>query len=43
MDKKNGYGVFTWESGNVYKGYYKDDERDGFGEMTWVDGSMYKG
>ncbi len=20
FDKKNGYGVFEWESGNVYKG-----------------------
>jgi hypothetical protein len=25
LDKKNGYGTFTWESGNVYKGNYKDD------------------
>ena len=42
-DKKNGFGVFTWESGNIYKGNYKDDERDGFGEMHWTDGSIYKG
>lgn len=43
MDKKNGYGVFTWESGNIYKGNYKDDEREGYGEMFWTDGSIYKG
>ena len=43
MDKKNGYGVFIWASGNIYKGNYKDDERDGFGEMFWVDGSYYQG
>ena len=42
-DKKNGYGIFQWESGNIYKGHYKDDEREGFGEMYWVDGSIYKG
>jgi hypothetical protein len=42
-DKKNGYGLFTWESGNIYKGNYKDDERDGYGEMNWTDGSSYKG
>lgn len=43
MDKKHGYGVFQWESGNVYKGDYKEDLRDGYGEMFWTDGSVYKG
>ena len=43
QDRKNGYGVFTWESGNVYKGGYVDDERDGYGEMFWTDGSIYQG
>ena len=42
-DKKNGQGVFTWESGNVYKGTYLDDQRSGYGEMYWTDGSIYKG
>ena len=42
-DKKNGVGVFTWESGNQYKGCYKNDERHGYGEMYWTDGSIYKG
>lgn len=42
-DKKHGYGVFQWASGNVYKGEYKDDERDGYGEMYWTDGSCYQG
>ena len=28
-DKKHGLGVFTWASGNVYKGSYVDDERHG--------------
>ena len=42
-DKKNGMGMFTWESGNHYKGCYKDDERHGYGEMMWKDGSCYKG
>lgn len=32
-DKKNGWGMFEWESGNVYKGMYVDDERHGYGEM----------
>ena len=42
-DRKNGYGVFSWESGNIYKGTYVDDERDGYGEMFWTDGSIYQG
>lgn len=36
-------GTFTWESGNQYRGVYKDDERHGYGEMYWTDGSCYKG
>jgi hypothetical protein len=32
-----------WESGNIYKGNYVDDERDGYGEMFWTDGSFYQG
>ncbi|CDW80329.1 UNKNOWN [Stylonychia lemnae] len=42
-DKKHGYGVFVWASGNTYKGQYKDDEREGNGEMKWTDGSCYIG
>ena len=42
-DKKQGYGIFTWFSGNIYKGNYENDEREGYGEMYWTDGSYYKG
>jgi hypothetical protein len=42
-DKKSGIGTFTWESGNQYRGCYKEDERHGYGEMYWTDGSCYKG
>jgi hypothetical protein len=27
MDKKHGYGVFQWESGNKYSGNYHYDDR----------------
>ena len=40
---KNGKGVFTWASGNIYKGDYVSDERHGNGQMLWTDGSMYEG
>ena len=42
-DKKEGYGVFRWSSGNCYRGQYKGDEREGIGEMRWTDGSVYIG
>ena len=25
-DKKNGMGMFTWESGNYYRGCYRDNQ-----------------
>ena len=40
---KHGEGVFTWDSGNVYKGSYQYDKKNGYGEMQWTDGSCYKG
>ena len=42
-DKKHGFGVFEWESGNRYEGSYIEDERSGYGEMKWMDESTYMG
>ena len=42
-DKKQGFGIFKWASGNRYIGQYKSDERDGIGRMQWTDGSIYIG
>jgi len=42
-DKKHGFGIFKWASGNTYIGQYKGDERDGIGKMQWTDGSIYIG
>lgn len=40
---RNGYGVFSWDNGDVYKGNWVEDKRHGAGEYTWHDGSRYKG
>ncbi len=40
-DKKNGFGVLKWQSGNVYKGNFLNDLRNGYGDMFWFDGSFY--
>lgn len=42
-DLKEGFGKYTWASGNVYTGEFRADEREGYGEMNWVDGSSYRG
>lgn len=42
-DKKEGYGVFTWADGRVYKGKYVNDLREGFGEMVESNGRVYRG
>ena len=42
-DKKDGFGLFKWVSGNYYLGQYSNDEREGIGEMNWNDGSKYIG
>ncbi len=39
----NGYGTYTWASGNKYVGEYKDGKRHGQGTLTFADGTVYKG
>ena len=43
LQPRSGYGVFTWETGNYYKGHFFNNLRHGYGEMYWTDGSYYKG
>jgi hypothetical protein len=33
MDKRCGYGVYYWSSGNYYKGAFFDDVKHGYGEL----------
>jgi hypothetical protein len=30
-NKKEGYGIYTWKSGHLYKGHYKANMRHGYG------------
>ncbi|MFA9187542.1 hypothetical protein AAGV33_03385 [Flavobacterium sp. FBOR7N2.3] len=39
----NGYGIGLFESGSVYKGFWKDNKRQGKGVFTWKDGERYEG
>ena len=31
MDKKSGYGIYTWDNGWIYKGNFDNDFRNGYG------------
>ena len=41
-----GYGVFTWKNGTVYKGFFKSSQKQGKGEIQYGEKSKlisYKG
>lgn len=38
-----GKGVYTWPTGKVYEGDFKNDKKEGFGKFTWPDGRVYEG
>lgn len=48
-DKKDGYGVFRWPNGKIYKGNWKQGKMNGDGEMycpqeeKWRKGTRDKG
>jgi hypothetical protein len=39
----NGYGIFFWKDGRIYKGYYKDDKKHSFGMYYKSEGKKYEG
>lgn len=43
MDKKHGYGVFTWSDGRMYKGGWRDGKQHGEGIFVTENGEEKKG
>ena len=43
MIKKNGYGIFYFQNGNVYKGEWVNDQKHGKGVYIKNDGNIFKG
>lgn len=39
----HGQGSFTFSSGNIYEGMYKNNKRDGFGRFYFANGNVYSG
>ena len=42
-DCNNGYGTYTWNTGDKYVGEYKDGKYHGQGTYTATDGTVIKG
>ena len=42
-DKKHGYGIYTWASGDKYDGEWVSNKKHGHGIQTWADGTKYEG
>ena len=41
--KRHGRGLFLWEDGEYYLGYWANDKREGEGTNTYRNGNVYKG
>ena len=39
----NGKGIFIWENGQNFKGYYKNDKKNGQGKMILENGTKIEG
>ena len=40
---RHGRGLFIWEDGEYYLGYWKNDKRDGKGRNNYSNGNVYQG
>ena len=37
------FGIYTWQDGRMYEGFYLDDKKHGYGIYTWSDKKKYSG
>jgi hypothetical protein len=42
-DCVNGFGVYEFSNGDVYKGNWLNGVKNGYGEYYWISGNVYKG
>lgn len=43
FEKKDGFGIQSWQDGAVYQGFFKNDRATGFGRFQHSDGDSYIG
>jgi len=41
--KKHGQGIYTWQDGTVYRGFWHNDLEYGYGEKIFANGDIYRG
>ena len=41
--KRHGRGLFVWDDGEFYLGYWANDKREGIGKNTYKNGNTYEG
>lgn len=41
--KRHGFGVYLWEDGSKYTGYWSDNSACGFGKLEHANGEIYEG
>ena len=39
----NGFGIYHFHNGRIYKGEWKDGKIHGYGEFNWIEGKKYYG
>lgn len=37
------FGIYTWQDGRMYEGFYIEDKKHGYGVYTWSDQKKYSG
>jgi hypothetical protein len=37
------FGIYTWQDGRMYEGFYLEDKKHGYGIYTWSDQKKYSG
>ena len=41
--KREGKGIYYWNDGGIFQGYFKDDKREGKEILYFNDGDRYEG
>ena len=42
-DKKEGKGIYKYDNGDIYEGYFKNDKKEGKGIYKYKNGDIYEG
>ncbi len=43
LKKRHGFGIYVWNDGSKYTGYWMNNAANGFGKLEHTDGEIYEG